>query len=103
MPNRSWLGCARGANGGPSVLSSGSPTCGMGLTRNIARSDCLPGAGGLEAVVYEPYCDGAFPDGGRGALDRAAADVSDGEDPRPANLQEQRRAALVGESGCGDV
>src|SRR5215831_8057549 len=62
-----------------------------------------PGSGGLEAVVYEPYRHGAFPDGGRGALDRPAADVSGGEDPRPAGLQEQWRAALVGESGCGDV
>src|SRR5215469_1876569 len=62
-----------------------------------------PGAGGLQALVYEPYRHGAFPGGGRGALDRAAADVSGGEDPRRAVLQEQRRAGLVGESGCGDV
>src|SRR5215467_3073163 len=100
---RAWLGCARGPMGGPSVSSSGSPACGMGLTRNIAQSDCLHGSGGLEAVVYEPYRHGAFPDGGRSALDRPAADVSDGEDPRRAGLQEQRRSALVAEFGCGDI
>src|SRR5262249_58057650 len=70
---------------------------------NVAQSDCLYGSGGLEAFVYEPYRDGAFPGGGRGALDRAAADVSEGEDRGPAGLQDQRRAALVGEWGCGDV
>jgi hypothetical protein len=37
--------------------------------RAIVQSDCLYGSRGLEAVVYEPYRHGAFPDGGRGALD----------------------------------
>ncbi len=40
-----------------------------GPGRAIVQSDCLYGSGGLEAVVREPYRHGAFPDGGRGALD----------------------------------
>ena len=37
------------------------------------------------------------------ALDRAAADVSDGQDPRPAGLQEQRSRGVAGEPGYGNV
>jgi hypothetical protein len=54
-----------------------------------AELDCVGAAGGLEAVEDQPYRHGAFADGG-GGLDRAAADVSDGEDAWPAGLQEQR-------------
>jgi hypothetical protein len=45
---------------------TGALVCGPG--RAIVQSDCLQGSGGLEAVVYEPYRHGAFPHGGRGAL-----------------------------------
>src|SRR6266567_3736616 len=49
----------------------------------------------LEPFEDEPHCHRAFPDRGRGALDGAAADVADGEDPRPAGFQEQRHPAGV--------
>src|SRR5215469_15398347 len=59
--------------------------------------------GGLEAVEDQPHCDGALADRGGGALDRPAADVSHGEDPRPAGLQEPRCPALALNLGRGDV
>src|SRR4030095_11915827 len=62
--------------------------------------------GGLEAVEDQPYRHRAFADGSRSALASPAADVSDGEDARPAGLQEQRRHAVLqldrGKVGTGE-
>jgi len=64
---------------------------------------CNGNPGGLEAFEDEPHRHRAFPDRGRGPLDRPAADVADGEDPGPAGFQEQGHPAGVVEPGFRDV
>src|SRR6185312_13907633 len=71
--------------------------------RTGAELDGVRSTGGLEAVEDQPYCHGALADRGRGTLDRAAADVADGEDSRPAGLEEQRSRGLAVESGRRNV
>jgi hypothetical protein len=48
-----------------------------------------------EAFEDEPYRHRAFPDCGRGPLDRPAADIADGEDPGPAGFQCVRAAEIA--------
>src|SRR5262245_19532734 len=60
-------------------------------------------AGGLEAVEDQSHRRGSLPDGSRDALHRAAADISNGKDPRRAGLQEQRTRGLADEPRCHDV
>ena len=71
--------------------------------RTGAEFDGVRSTGGLEAVEDQPYCHGALADRGRGTLDRAAADVADGEDSRPAGLEEQRSRGFAVESGRRNV
>ena len=61
-----------------------APDCGVGARRVCNGAPC-----GLETFEDEPHRHRAFPDRGRGPLDRPAADIADGEDPGPARFQEQ--------------
>ena len=54
------------------------------------------GAAGLRQVgVAEPHRHRSFADRGGGAPDGPAADVTDGEDPRQAGLEQERVASRV--------
>ena len=64
-----------------------------GHTRTLPRQRArLPGG---EALVDQPDRHRPLPHRGRDALDRTRVHVTDGEDPRPARLQEEWGLAVV--------